>query len=827
MGWQHYLQMIWAWIVILTENALHAFYPVMCVVVITLSALYTDASETIRFVVFMLGFMLGMFLFIRRAKHFQCPKHNQILRRIEKDNTLEHRPLSAQKDHFIQRDTPQTARLAAMHKLSTHPAHYQTRGIKPKPIITSRDPYGLRFIAILALVAVFIVSGFQMPRPLVFPTVIDFEPAETVSPFTLTIKPPGYTGIDAFQLSHSDPNIDIPVGSELTALIHSTWRKPKLLINDVIIDMQETEEVFTATTNMPNNAHTVTLKRFLKPEFAWTVSVTPDKAPVLSFQDDHAVLPDGTIRIPMIGFDDYGVATLTLKMNIDTDIDVPPIGEPLTLERSVLTKPAEPYEFAPVFDLTAHPWAGLPVSFEITGYDALRQASETETINIILPEKPFQHPIAKDLIRMRKKLAWDTKKTDIGIIRGLNTYLRTPEKYAHDPVIYLGLRAAASRLLWSSAGKDRAKAVMDLLWDLAVAIEDGDLNLAKQKVRMAQNALEQAMRDPNATPDDISKAMDDLRGAMKQMMAEMMREMAKDGAPALPPETFDTIIGSDTIDDLIAQMEEALRNGDTAKANDMMAQLQDLMDQLQSSQMAEMPADMEMMERGENALKELVDKQQQLRDQTARQAGQYETGFGKILPFNQDTMNDLGMSDMPPVPDQPAAPNAAQTTNTQAKRAEQEALRIILGQLMLDAANVLDDIPEGMGLAEQEMRGSSSALGENQPAQSLPHQDQAIAYLKQAQQSLSQQLQRRMKQMGAMGLSQGRGGQGMQYDPLGRPYQEGEESENGLPGSTVEIPDEAERKRAYEIMKDLRERSSDRTQSREALEYFQRLLKRF
>ena len=248
-----------------------------------------------------------------------------------------------------------------------------------------------------------------------------------------------------------------------------------------------------------------------------------------------------------------------------------------------------------------------------------------------------------------------------------------------------------------------------------------------------------------------------------------------------------------------------------------------MMDKMQSGAMAQMPPDMQMMQRGKNELKELVDKQQALRDQTARQAGQFESSFGKILPFDQNTMSDLGMNNMPPVP---AAPPSLsdQSVNTQANKTEQEALRYILGQLMMDAADVLDEIPETMGLAEQEMRGSSDALSGNDPAASLPHQDQAIAYLKDAQQQLSQQLKQRMKQMGAMGLSQG--GSGMKFDPLGRPYSEGDENGNGF-GSNVEIPSEAERKRAYEILKELRDRSADRTRSREELEYYERLLQQY
>lgn len=132
-------------------------------------------------------------------------------------------------------------------------------------------------------------------------------------------------------------------------------------------------------------------------------------------------------------------------------------------------------------------------------------------------------------------------------------------------------------------------------------------------------------------------------------------------------------------------------------------------------------------------------------------------------------------------------------------------------------------------MAEQEMRSSSDRLRQNDPKGSIPHQELAIQYLKDAQDDLSQQLQERMQQMLGPGdpmLSQGAP---QQYDPLGRPMPGGEEGgkQPFSPTSRVKIPDEAERKRVQEILKILREKSGDFTRSKEELDYFRRLLKQF
>jgi hypothetical protein len=120
------------------------------------------------------------------------------------------------------------------------------------------------------------------------------------------------------------------------------------------------------------------------------------------------------------------------------------------------------------------------------------------------------------------------------------------------------------------------------------------------------------------------------------------------------------------------------------------------------------------------------------------------------------------------------------------------------------------------------MRGSSEALGENSPEDSIPHQEQAIKYLQQAQKDLSDQFMARLQQM--TGVS--RMGSGMKFDPLGRPYG-GDGNRNGLFGSPVKIPDEGERKKAQEILNLLRKRSGELDRPEEELDYYKRLLRQF
>ena len=143
---------------------------------------------------------------------------------------------------------------------------------------------------------------------------------------------------------------------------------------------------------------------------------------------------------------------------------------------------------------------------------------------------------------------------------------------------------------------------------------------------------------------------------------------------------------------------------------------------------------------------------------------------------------------------------------------------------MMDAAEDLDEVPEKMGMAEQEMRESAEALGNNDPRASLPNQEKAIQYLKDGQEELAKQFKQRMKQMVGIGMS---GGGSQKYDPLGRRYSDEEDKDGKSAKSKVQIPDELDKKRVDEIIKKLRDRSSDRSRSRDELDYFRRLLRQF
>ncbi len=756
---------------------------------------------------------LGAVYFIRKdVMLFRWPSRHEIETRIERYSGTKHRPLSTQDDKPIngeenalwQREQRRKQRLLTL-----------LRPAPPRAFLASKDPRALRLGLFMALFCGLLVAGNGWkPRILsgLFPAQFFQGPVIKQDPVTFWINPPEYTGITRIVPAADSAMLEIPQGSILKVIVQQNTthilRKPSLRIDEQNYAMNRAEDgAHTLEMEIPKGAH-LRLQPGLFKNIGWDYTFIPDTPPMIEVQDQPETLPDAQMQFALNMLDDYGVKTLDIRMTLDPVAKNAPVGWPVEEQRSVLSPPATNFQIAPVYNLTAHPWAGLPVVFTFTAHDHLDQIAQSKPLRVVLPERRFTHPVARKLIEVRKYLAWNPENDYSEGALAIEGLLYIPQSYSHDIRVFLALRSAASRLYYNEPSIKTAQSVIALLWDTALRLEDGNLSLAARDLKNIQQALEKALQNPETSDGEISALMNELRQAMAEYMQALAREwqkQAQDQAnmPQLPPEVLSQMMNMNDLASLLDKMESDMLSGDRNAAQDMLSKLQRLMDMANPSMSMAMPKDMQMMQDGINELQELVERQEELRAQTAEQSTLFEM------------MQGLGVKDK--------TTGMAPFINTEDNKTEQEALRYVLGQLMLEADSALDEIPENLGLAEQAMRGSSEQLGGNRPDLSLPFQDEAIAHLKDSQQQLAQQLVQRMQQMTGFSL----GGMPSRMDPLGRPYG-GQDGDEGPPfGSKVKVPSEAQKKWVQDIVNELRRRAAQRGRPREELEYYRRLLKRF
>lgn len=739
----------------------------------------------------------GLAVLLRDAlRRLRLPGRRDADLRLERDSGLLHRPIAALEDRLANPGRETARALWNERRKEALAALPALRPPRLRAVLAAADPAALRIGALLLLAAGFVVAGPRTPDRLragLFP----FEAPEALSrqdDFTLWITPPAYTDLPQTVVQGRAPDdaqepLALPEGSVVKARVRGGFFRPALVMDGRKIPLAETDGKDWAAEAPAAETASVGIRQWPFHGFSVPVRYVPDAPPVLSLKDAPRELPKGQIQIPLTARDDYGVVSISLLMTLAPATAAVPVGVPLDDTRAVLSPPGQDQDFEPVYDTAWHPWAGMPVVLLVTAEDQAGHAAALPPIHIALPEREFTHPVAKQIAALRKRLIHTPQAAAENVGYDLEAFLSTPGAYNDDTVVFLSLRSASVRLIRNPDDLKGTAAVIAQLWDTALRVEDGNLSLAARNLRDARLALEKLLADPNASQQDIAQAVDNLRQAMAEYFQETLREMQKRAGggkpPDVPPETLGQMMDAGDLAALMEQLQDQALAGDRNTAQQLLSSLGQMMDMLDSAMNTELPEDMKFMMQGENALKSLIDRQQQLMDRTKEQ-----------------TRNPEGAGD------------------SAAGKAAQEGLRRELGQLMLDADEQLGEIPEAMQKAEQEMRGAGDSLGKGDPAAAVPRQENAVGHLQDAMDDMGQRLAQRMQQMKILSFGPRR------FDPMGRPMQE-DGGMSALPGSRIKIPDQAERKKVQDILKILRERSGEVQRPDYELDYYRRLLKQF
>lgn len=744
-----------------------------------------------------------------------------------------HRPLSGLDDHMARPDgtpdDPLSTALWQAHRRRLAEDARRLRAEGPAPTLPRRDPYGLRVAAALALVvtgaAAWDAPGERLDRAL-RPSLGGPAQPPTVD---LWVTPPDYTGLAPLYRSTggqepaqagADPQpITVPEGSALLVLIQG-GDDPEIGLGD---RMEDPEALADGSHRLETTLDPLSSGARLRVEDGtldvadWPLTVQADRPPRVVFSEPPGEAGRWRLKVPFSAADDFGLATATLHFSRDgapeqtRDLPLPGAGPQARREVTA----------APLLDLAAHRWAGLAVDAFVTVTDAKGQSARTETRRVTLPERVFQHPVAQRIAALRRDLVIDGESR-LAVAPDLEALAGRPAAYDHDIVVFMGLSTAARRLVFGDA-RDRDE-VVDLLWNLALRVEDGDLAEADKALAEAEQALEKALAE-NAPAAEIQEKVDALRRAMQRYMQAMMQQMSPMGEmPPLPPGA----LTSQELDSMLQQLGALSELGARDAAQALLEQLRQRLSDLRNAQPMPSQALQQMREMMEK-LGALSREQEELLNRTFREHRDAFQGNDARPGRRQDLLPPLleGMTN-PPGPRPPAGPAGQAEDHSPAPTGDltdgarlaedQEALRERLGDLMRALAERSGgQVPQTLGQAERRMRDASEALAGQAWAPATEAQGAALKALRDGQ---GQALQRMMQAMGAgMAILPG-GGQPMGSDPMGR-------TPGGMEANGVKVPTDAAASRARDIMMELRRRSNDRQRPEAERDYIRRLLERF
>ena len=751
----------------------------------------------------------------RARQSFHLPNVVAGRRRLETASGLAHRPLATLDDKLADgaRADPLTGALWQTHRARLRAALGAIRVGWPAPGLPARDPWALRAGLFLALVVGAVIAGpttwVRIERALT-PGAAGASTPQGI--LDLWITPPTYTGLPPVlpRFDASQPSeIAVPTGSVLLAQVAGGYGLPKLTVDGQATPFGAIDGKSYRLSSTLATGSRISIEQGGGTLGAWRLRVIPDLPPTVAFPAAPARTHRAALRIVYEAKDDYGLTGVAATIR---RAELPPGVEDKVLDLALPLAGARLKEAkgASFHDLTAHPWAGLPVKIQLRATDALGQTGASEEFTMVLPERIFQHPVARAIIDQRKALVSDPSSRAV-VSRALMAIAGVPQHYHDDSVVFLGLKIGSARL-----ARDPSAAAIDsvqaLLWDTALRIEDGKLSLVERELRALQQRLQNALA--NQAPDaEIEKLIQELQQAIDRYLEAMIEQaMRQPQDRQLQPIDRNAMrIERNDLQRLLDQARQLSRTGARDAARELLARLQEILENLRAGMAMSSPQpggnEAQQMLRG---LQDLMQRQQGLTDRTFRR-----TQRGR--PGQQGQQGQPGQQS-------PGMQGPGEMGDDEGDGADQESLRRALGEFMRRMGESLGDIPGAFGRAERAMRDAADALGRGAPGRALRPQMEALDQLRAGARELSQQLADRFGQdPGEDGAEETDPRAAQDRDPAGRPLS----GLGGLDGRDVKIPDEMELQRSREILDELLRRAGQPFRPNIERDYIERLLKQF
>lgn len=810
------------------ERAVRAFWPVWTILLLVVAALAFGIADVVSAAVLTGGLALSglalVWALIHGLRRFRWPSQAEAMDRL--DRTLPGRPLTALIDQpAIGEGDAQSVAVWQAHQRRMAERAASARPPQPDLRLHERDPYGLRFVAATAFAMALLfgtlwrvaeVSDAMAGAPQL--------PATGGPSWEGWVEPPLYTGLPSLYLNDIvAEEFEAPAGSRITLRLYGDATQ---------IGITHSLQEGAAPVDPASLSRQIVLEQSGDLEVAgpetrrWSIVMLPDHAPSVELAEPVEGVPPGSFSMTYAAEDDYGVrgGQAVLRLNPEAvDRRYGLTVEPEPRDALVLDLPlpfmGDRDDFAEVLveDLSQHPFANLPVRLELSVEDDAGQTGTTTVEIDRLPGRRFFDPIANALVEMRRDLLWSRQNAD-RTAQLLRAITHRPGEFFDDEEVYRQVRGAIQRLEAAVDGlsAETRDEVAQILWDAAIALEEGDLSDALERLRRAQDRLAEAMRQ-GASDAEIEQLMQELREAMQDYMQELADQMEPgDGTdqPDNQGESMEMTMGD--LEEMMRRIEELMQQGRMAEAQEMLDALRQMMENMQITQGGNDPNGPRTP--GQEAMDGL---QNTLRDQQ----GLADRAFRDL----QQRMNPNA-----PRPEQPGQDGEQQGgaqggENDEGSLAEQQ--RALREQLREQAQNLPGrGTPEGeetlqrLEEAGRAMRDAIEELENGDLAEALDSQSEAMEALREGMEALGEALAGEDGDDPGQGQAQGN----MQaerplQDPLGR-----QAGNSGALGSeeSFEQREEAFR-RARELLDEIRRRSAEQDRPDVELEYLRRLLDRF
>lgn len=745
------------------------------------------------------GFVIGAALSLFHLLRTPWPQPEDAIARLDRAPGVAHRPLGTLADQPALPGDEVGAALWQAHRRRLLVAAAGLKAAPPSPRLDRADPYALRAAVLLAVIVGYfatsdhftpLAAAFRLPSGVAADVRVDVW----VTPPTYTGEAPRAlvtTGSDGLVLP--DAPVVVPAGSELAVrlagvelpdVVYATGsRLPERLAGEA------GPAGGSAFRHRLSSSGELSLAGRDIASIRLPITVKVDAPPTIALAEQPAATTRGALHLAYTVSDDYRVAAASARFVPDSAEDARPLAAlpdlPLVLPKRGETR-AETSR-----DLTAHPLAGTRVRLTLEARDDAGHTAETPPLLIDLPARTFRNPLAAAIVEQRRLLAEDAGRAK-DVAASFETLGDLGAAFIDKPGEIIGLRVARNRILMAR-DDDQLRATLDYLWQMALAIETGDLTEQEQRLAAAREALKSAL-ESGASPEEIAKLTEELKAALGDYLRSKAEAAAKNPNQLgeLNRDGSGQSVTRNDLAKLIDRMQQLSELGERDAAADLLSQLDDILSGLQFGQPgASQPRDPNLDE-----LADIIRRQQELQNRTHKLTPDGYTGEE----FAEDG------------DDQQALDGLAKEQQQLQKR-----LSELMRKLQGDGEGQGGEGADALGEAGRAMEDAGSNLGKGDAEAATGEQGAAIDALRRGARQMAR------GEGEGEGEGQGKGARNGGTDPLGRPT--GRRGPDF--GDDTKIPGEIEVQRARKLLEELRRRYADPNRPSLELDYLRRLIAPF
>ncbi len=784
---------------------------------------WLDAPSYARMVglgLFALALLAALFPLAR----LRAPDQREALVRLDRDAGAPNQPASSSFDAIAGANAaPATQALWAMHQRRLADQAAAIAIAPPSPRMVERDLYALRYAALgLAVAAGFFAGPEKYAR---VAAAFDWRSADAIAAslrLDAWIDPPNYSGrppimLDASTAKNGEQAVTAPVGSIVIVRGQSgsaLARVEGALAPQPPAAGAKPGQIQEQRWTLKGDGK-ITIVRDGSPLAAFAITGIANQKPTIALTNPPKANIRGSLTLSYKLADQYGIASARAEFAQPQLSGKQPAGRSLVpppqMDLQLPSAANGVGEAQTTADLSDHPWAGARVTMILHAHDLAGEDGAGAPSEVRLPQRSFGNPLARALVEQRRNLILDPDNNTKRVGFVLDALMIAPDIFEVKAGVYLGLRTIKQALAVAKSDADLI-GVADLLWAMALQIENGDASQAERDLRAAEQKLREAL-DRGASDEEIRQAMKELREAAQRFASEMARQAPQDNADQ------SQAMDEKDLNAMLDRMEDTARNGAKEDAQAMLDQLQDIFENLKSAKNRQPTPQERELQKQIGELEKLMRDQQALRDDT----------------FRSD-QRDRRKQESPDADN--GSPDQSPNDDSQSLEQRQQALRDRLAELQkklkqqgLKGEKGFDDADGAMGQAGGDLKegekGPNAAIGPNGrrgKGSAVDAQGRALQALRDAAGGLQKRMQGQGQGQGNgatardRGKGQGKGGR----DPLGRGP---DDNRGGLSEGQLNegVPST---QRARRVMDELRRRLADPNRPGDERDYLERLLKR-